>query len=121
MTAIDYTHFDTRRLGELLERSKHTEADFEDRLEARLKKRLEMGGADRAPNPDPVAKRLAFLAAKARTQRRAVEHELATRPRQNADQRSGSEATASNRCEEPTLANDNRSTTTRRMAPAVVA
>ena len=79
MTSIDYASFATRRLGELLEHSRRTEDDFQRRLEARLGSR-EKGGADRAPSFDPVAKRLAFLLAKARTRRRAVERELAVRP-----------------------------------------
>lgn len=78
MTTIDYRRFGMTQLGHLLEQSKRLEQDFQDRFEARLQLGF-AGDATRASNPDPVARRLGFLLAKARSRRRAVERELAMR------------------------------------------
>ena len=80
MNKIDYTHFDSRQLRELFEHSKRSEQDFQGRLEARLNGAALLN-ADQALNPDPVMKRLGFLLARARDERRAVERELTTRRR----------------------------------------
>jgi hypothetical protein len=78
MIPIDYTSFGTHQLAALLEQSKRSERDFQDRLETRL--RLgDVRRANHASNSDPVAKRLGFLLAKARNQRRGVEREFAMR------------------------------------------
>jgi hypothetical protein len=84
MTTIDYRRFGMTQLGHLLEQSKRLEQDFQDRFEARL----QLGSADdanRASTPDPVARRLGFLLAKARNRRRAVVRELAMRVPGNSD------------------------------------
>jgi hypothetical protein len=80
MKAIDYRRFSTRQLDALGARSRQTEQDFERRLDARLN-RADLPGTQQPTNPDPVAMRLRFLLAKVRDARRAVERELAMRPR----------------------------------------
>jgi hypothetical protein len=79
MPTIDHARFDARQLGDLLERATSSEKDFRHRLEARLRQRA--GTGDAAPVADPVARRLAFLHAKAQNERRAVERALALRLR----------------------------------------
>lgn len=97
MAAIDYTRFDTRRLGDLLEQSSRTEIDFQDRLETWQKKVAEASDANLAPSPDPVAKRLGFLLVDTRKQRRAIERELAARLQQDSDRYGGGESDRGNR------------------------
>jgi hypothetical protein len=76
MTVINYGRFITEELRDLLKDSERTEQDFQERLGNRTRK---AGDAGESPEPDPLAMRLAFLVAKARQQRRAIEGELASR------------------------------------------
>ena len=78
MIKIDYTGFGTRQLDQLFEHSKRSEQDLQHRLEARLR-HAELPSTRHTFNLDPVAKRLGFLLAKIRGQRRAVGRELAMR------------------------------------------
>jgi hypothetical protein len=80
MKAIDYRRFSTRQLEALAAQSRRTEQDFERRLDASLN-RADLPGSQQKSNPDPVAMRLGFLLAKVRDERRAIERELALRPR----------------------------------------
>ena len=115
---IDYTRFDERQLDELFERSRRSEEDFQRRLAARLDF-PDLPKTHRAANLDPVAKRLWFLLAKARNERRAVGRELAMRRRYG---RNIDELDFERRCtEEPPLIDDNVSAAPRRTVPAVVA
>lgn len=65
--------------GERLERSRRIEEDLRQRLQARLRS-VEAGDAQGAPGKDPVAVRLAFLLAKTRRRREALEEQLAQTP-----------------------------------------
>lgn len=108
MMPIDYTRFDERQLEELFERSTRLEDDFQRRLAARLDF-PDLPEAHRASNPDPVAKRLWFLLAKVRNERRAVGRELAMRRRYGRPAlRNIDELDFERRCtEEPPLIDDN--------------
>lgn len=122
MTAIDYAQFDTLRLGELLEQSKRREQDFHDRLETWRRKAGEASDANLAPGPDPVAKRLGFLLADSRNQRRAVERELAMRLAEGSNRHSERKpGRGDRRTAEPTVAYGNTSAATPQTMPAVVA
>lgn len=78
MMANDYSRSGNRQLEVLLGQAKRSEQDFQRRLDARLD-RPALVDAHGSSNPDPVAKRLRFLLAKFRHERRAVERELAAR------------------------------------------
>ena len=80
MMAVHYSHWGMRQLEHLAAQSRHSEEDFKRRLEARHL-RDDRPDSHQAALPDPVAKRLGFLLAKARDERRAVERELAVRRR----------------------------------------
>ena len=108
MMQIDYTRVDERQLDELFERSTRLEEDFQRRLAARLDF-PDLPEAHRASNLDPVAKRLWFLLAKVRNERRAVGRELAMRRRYGRlALRNIDELDFERRCtEEPPLIDDN--------------
>jgi hypothetical protein len=80
MMAIDYGRFGRRQLEELGAQLRWSEQDFERRLDARLN-RVDLPNSHQMSNPDPVAKKLGFLLAKVRDERRAVEREFAVRRR----------------------------------------
>ena len=122
MRAIDYRRFGTRQLDELFERSKRSEQDLERPLAARLDL-AELPNAHRTSNSDPVAKRLGFLLAKFRNQRRAVEQELAMRRRYSElALRNIDELESEKSCtEEPPVTDGNLFAATRHIVPAVVA
>ena len=113
MTTMDYARFNTHQLGDLLERSKGTEEGFQDRLEIWRRK---LADANDLPTPDPVGKRLAFLLADARNQRRAVEQELAMRSSDD----SARCRDVNRRTEKSAAAYDDTFAATRQMVPAVV-
>jgi len=56
-----------------LERLRRAEEDLEQRLRMRLRKATDAADGHFMPKADPVAKNLAFLFAKVRRQRRALE------------------------------------------------
>ncbi len=68
MAEIDYMQHEIH-----LERSRRTEDDLRQRLRERLRKAAEAKHAHRVLKPDPVAKRLGFLVAKAGKRRQALE------------------------------------------------
>lgn len=122
MIAIGYARFDERRLRALCERSRRSEEDLRRRLAARLGL-PELPDSHRAFSLDPVAKRLGFLLAKVRNDRRAVERELAMRRRYGQPTlRDPDERDVESRCTEAApVTDDNASADIRRAVPAAVA
>lgn len=122
MMANDYRRFDTRQLKELGAQSRRSEEDFQRRLDARLR-RSDLPNSPQTPSPDPVAKRLRFLIAKVRDERRAVERELAMRRGSGVrGLRDINELRCEGSCaEEPPVIHDDLSAATRPLSPAAVA
>ena len=122
MMPIDYTRFDESQLDELFEQAVRSEQDLQRRLAARLDF-PEPAKAHRASNSDPVAKRLGFLLAKVRNERRAVGQELAMRRRygQPALRNIDNLRLETSCTEKPLVIDDYGSAATRRTVPAVAA